>query len=151
MIYYCPVHCEFVLVCKSAHFTSQWCNQYIKISLTCGFNAYKCTLLFFFQNKCLDDTNPFCGGTDTLLWVSSDVCSGFQNQDRFLGCVLSRLCDPQIHLWCNTCWLYRSQHAGQAFLIHLLADHVSISTGGGLNSWPCMLQHSAVNHSATPV
>ena len=22
-------------------------------------------------------------------------------------CVLSALCDPQIHLWCDTCWLYR--------------------------------------------
>ena len=38
-------------------------------------------------------------------------------------CMLSHLCDPQIHLWCDTCWLYRGKHSSLAFLIHVSADH----------------------------
>ena len=41
-------------------------------------------------------------------------------------CMLPCLCDPQIHLWCDTCW----QHGSPAFLIHLPAD-MSASIGGG--------------------
>ena len=37
--------------------------------------------------------------------------------------MLSRLCDPQIHLWCNTCLLYRGQHGSLAFSIQVLADN----------------------------
>ena len=73
--------------------------------------------------------NPFCGATDTpvldfwwhLPWVS---------KPGWIPCMLSRLCDPQTHLWCNSCWLYRGQHDSWAFLIHILAD-VSASIGGG--------------------
>ena len=42
-----------------------------------------------------------------LFWTSGDVCPGFQSQGGSLFCVLFHLCDPQIHLWCNICWLYR--------------------------------------------
>ena len=54
----------------------------------------------------LVDTSPFCGAIDApvldfwwrLRWVS--------NLGLIFACVLSRLYDPQIHLWCDTCWLY---------------------------------------------
>ena len=29
---------------------------------------------------------------------------------------------PEIHLWCDTCWLYRGQHGSWAFSIHVPAD-----------------------------
>ena len=68
--------------------------------------------------------------------------------------MLSRLCDPQIHLWCNTCWLYGGQHGSRAFSIRVLAD-VSTSIGGGSGLEPMTIcaarsKHSAVNHSVTP-
>ena len=46
-----------------------------------------------------------------LLWTSGDICPGFQSQGASLFCMLSCLCDPQIYIWCNTCWLYRGQQA----------------------------------------
>ena len=53
----------------------------------------------------MEDKSLFRGATDTpgldfwwhLPWVSKLGCIPF--------CVLSRLCDPQTHLWCNTCLL----------------------------------------------
>ena len=77
--------------------------------------------LFFFS-KFLEDISPFRGATDTPLldfwwhlpWVSMPGWIPF--------CMLSHLCDPQIHLWCDTCWLYRGQHGSWAFLIPVLAD-----------------------------
>ena len=80
-----------------------------------------------------------------LFWTSCDICPGFQSHSGTL-CMLSHLCDHQIHLWCNTCWLHRSQHGSQAFLIHIFADRVSASIGGGSNPWLSMPQHSAVFH-----
>ena len=37
-----------------------------------------------------------------LFWTSGDVCPEFQSQGGSLAFVLSHLCDPQIHLWCDT-------------------------------------------------
>ena len=51
-------------------------------------------------------------------WTSGDICPGFQSQGGSL-CMLSHLCDPQIHLWCDTCWLYRGQHGSRAFCRHV--------------------------------
>ena len=70
------------------------------------------------------DTSPFHGATDThaldfwwrLPWVSKP--------GWIPCCVLSHLCDPQIHLWCNTCWLHRGQHGSRAFLIYLVVYFV---------------------------
>ena len=55
----------------------------------------------------------FMGPLIPLFWISGDVCPGFQSQGGSL-CVLSRFCDPQIHLWCDTGWLYRGQNGSQA-------------------------------------
>ena len=57
---------------------------------------------------------------------------------------------PEIHLWCDTCWLYRGQHGSWAFLIHVPTD-VSANIGRGpgrTHDCPCH-KHSAVDHSAT--
>ena len=32
----------------------------------------------FFKKKFLEDMSPFCGATDTPVWTSGDVSSGFQ-------------------------------------------------------------------------
>ena len=58
----------------------------------------------------------------------------------FKACMLSGLCDPQIHIWCKTCWLYRGQHGSWAFSIHILADHASTSIGMGSNPRPSVPQ-----------
>ena len=55
------------------------------------------------KNLSLEDISPFRGATDTpvldfwwrLPWVS---------KPGWIPCMLSRLSDPQIHLWCDTCW-----------------------------------------------
>ena len=93
------------------------------------------------------------GSLKPLVWTSGDVCPGFQSQGG-IPCVICYLCDPQIHLWCDTCWLYRGQYGSQALSIHLLAD-VSTSIGGGSGREPTTVsaarsKHSTVNHSATP-
>ena len=62
-----------------------------KHGIPCGFKYF------------LEDISPFVGPLMTLLWTSCDVCPGFQSQDGSLTCVISHLCDPQIHLWCDTC------------------------------------------------
>ena len=93
--------------------------------------------------------------TETVIFL---VCKldldKFTDQDWFLACTLSCLSTiPQIHLWCDTCWLYRDQHGGRAFLIHVPAD-MSTSTGGsGLEPTTVLAarsKHGAVKHSATP-
>ena len=43
-----------------------------------------------------------------------------------------------------------SQHGSQAFLINLLADHVSTSMRRGSNPRSSALQHNALKHSAIP-
>ena len=47
----------------------------------------------------LEDLSPFCGATDTPVWISSDVCLRFQNQAWPLTCMVYRMCNSQIHLW----------------------------------------------------
>ena len=73
------------------------------------------SFLFF---KFLEDISPFLGATDTpvLLWVMSVL--GFKARVDLFACFL----DPQIHLWCDTCWLCRGQHGSRAFSIHIHAD-----------------------------
>ena len=108
-------------------------------------------LKHFFFFKFLKDISPFRGAIDTnvldfwwyLPWVS---------KPGWIPCMLSRLCDPQIHLWCNTCRLYRGQHGSLAFLIHIPAD-VSANIGGGLGLKPTTIhatcsKHGTVHHSA---
>ena len=59
---------------------------------------------FFWRTQVL-----FLGPLMPLFWTSGDVYPGFETQGGSLACVLSRLCDPEIHFWCNTCWLFRGQ------------------------------------------
>ena len=64
--------------------------------------------------KFLYDTSTFCGATDTpvlnfwwrLLWVSKP------------GWISRLHASPQIHLWCDTCWLYRGQHGSRSRSLH---------------------------------
>ena len=101
---------------------------------------------FFTFDRGATDT-PFLDFCWRLPWVS---------KPGWIPCRLSRLCDPQIHLWCDTCWLYRGQHGSWAFSIHILADmSVSIGRGWGPRLKPMTVsaarsKHHAVNHSATP-
>ena len=71
-------------------------------------------------------------------------------------CMISHLCDPQIHLWCDTSWLYcvEVSMAAEPFLSKYHAD-VSASIGGGSRLEPttfCAIhsKHSTVYYSATP-
>ena len=57
--------------------------------------------------------------THVLFWTSCDACSGFQSLEASLASVLSHLCDPQIHLSCDTCWLYGGRLISWAFLIYI--------------------------------
>ena len=63
--------------------------------------------------KCLEDISPFCGATDTsvldfwwhLSWVSKP--GWILSLARFVTCGQR---NPNIHLWCDTCWPLYSQH-----------------------------------------
>ena len=102
-----------------------WANVYYvgSTELAADLSGSISTKDFFFE-----DISSFCGAIETpvldfcwrLPWVS---------KPGWIPCMLSCLCDPQIHLWCDTCWLYRGQHGSQVFLIHILTD-VSASIGG---------------------
>ena len=82
-------------------------------------------------------------------------CLPWVSKPGWILCVLLHLCDPQIHLWCDTCWLYRGQHGSWAFSIHILTN-VSASIGGGLgqgsNPWPS-IPHTASTalHTTRPL
>ena len=77
----------------------------------------------FFLNFCRTRV-LFVGSLIPLFWTSGDVYSGFQSQGGFLTCSLSCLhAILQIHLWCDTCWLYRGQHVSCSRCLH--AMHVA--------------------------
>ena len=81
----------------------------------------KSTCLFFFFFKFLEDMSPFCGATDTLclgLLMTSPL--GFKaRMDPSLACFVPCLpWIPEIHLWCNNCWLYRGQHGSWPRSLH---------------------------------
>ena len=59
--------------------------------------------------------------------------------DLSLACFLA-CTDPQIYLWCDTCWMYRGQHGIRAFLIHVLTDHVIMHLS--INSFPLCAKSS---------
>ena len=97
----------------------------------------------FFKKK-LDDASLFCGATDTpvldfwwrLPWVS---------KPEWIPWMLSHLCDPQIHFWCNTCWLKRGQHGhdGHSSFLTLTSNlYHSNYCMGMLNSLRCLLKIS---------
>ena len=85
----------------------------------------------FFWKKYLKDISSFCWATDNpvnflkdiisfvgplipLFWTYCDVCPGFQSQGVQQN--------PQIHLWCDTCWPLGGQHGSWAILIHVPAN-----------------------------
>ena len=77
------------------------------------------------------------GATDTPV-LDFGWCLPWVLKPGWIPSMLSCLCDPQIHLWCDTCWLYRGQHGSWAFLIHILADmfgSIGIDLGQGSNPW----------------
>ena len=89
------------------------CQALIVVMFTpseCNPRIFDNLLFCCFFLKIFGGHKHFRGATDTpalglwwrLPWVSKPGFIPF--------CVLSCLCDPQIHLWCNTCWLYRGQH-----------------------------------------
>ena len=47
---------------------------------------------------------PFVRPLVSLFWKSRDVCYGFRSHGKSLAGVLRLLRDPEIHLWCNTCY-----------------------------------------------
>ena len=48
---------------------------------------------------------------------------------------------PDIHLWCDTCWLYRGQHGSWAFSIHKLQTCLqALVEVQGSNLWPSVQQ-----------
>ena len=123
----CVWVCLCVCLCVCMCVTGQEqlvCDEWIQDILFC-FVLVSDT--FFKKN--LEDINPFRRAADTpvldfwwrLPWVP---------KPGWVPCVLSHLCDPQIHLWCDTCWLYGGQYGNWAFSIHVLAD-VSTSIDGG--------------------
>ena len=59
-----------------------------------------------------------------LFWTSGNVSPGFKARvDPSLACFVTCMqWIPEIHLWCNTCWLYGGQHGSWAFSIHVPAD-----------------------------
>ena len=59
--------------------------------------------------KFLEDISPFCGATDTPV-LDFWWCLPWSFKARVIPCVFSRLRDPQIHLCCDTYWLYRVQY-----------------------------------------
>ena len=78
------------------------------------FYGIYCWLFSFFFWKFLEDISPFRGITIHLFWTFGDVCPGVLSQGGFLTCTLSCLSTiPEIHLWCDTCRLYRGQHGSQ--------------------------------------
>ena len=85
-------------------------------------------------------------GHKSILWGHWHPCLGLPVMS-FLSfkaridplCAFPHLCDPQIHLWCDTYWLCGSKLGSQAVLIWELADHVSTSFDGGSNPWLSVL------------
>ena len=68
---------------------------------------------------------------------------GFRDRvDPLLACFLA-CSDPQIHLWCDTWWVHGGFHDSPAFLIHVLANHESITIGRGFE--PTAI-HAASQH-----
>ena len=103
---------------------------------------------FFY--KIFGGNKSFCGTTDTPV-VDFSWCLSWVSKPGWIPCMLSHLCDPQIHLWCDICWVYRGQHGSWAFLMYILAD-VSTSIGGDLEpTTVCAARnkHSTVNYSTT--
>ena len=98
---------------------------------------------FFFFNFCRTQV-LFVGPLIPLFWTSGDVCPGFQSQGGFLACTLSCLCaSPQIHLWCDTCWLYRGQHGSQSHSLHA-TEVAAVGWWDGI--WSRDLLHSMQTH-----
>ena len=51
-------------------------------------------------------------------WIPSLAC-----------CVACTQWNSQIHLWCDRCWPFGSQHGGRAILIHVLQALVRLDSG----------------------
>ena len=87
---------------------------------------------------CHADISPFRGATDShvldfwwcLTWVSKPEWIPF--------CMLSRLCDPQVHFWCNTSWLYGGPPKKKLLYcvrMPVTHHHISRCTQYPFNTW----------------
>ena len=78
--------------------------------------SYRCSTPSVVKNgwlfkKKLEDISPFRGATDIpLFWTCGDVCPVWSSD----------------HLWCDTCWLFRSDFPQQSFIL-LSFNHRLIS------------------------
>ena len=112
-----------------------WSSTTYQVSLKC----------FFFL--IFEDISPFRGATDTPV-LDFWWCLPWVSKPGWIPSMLFHLCDPLIHLWCDTCWLHRGQHGSWAFLIHILTDlSTSIDGGSGqTGAWthncPCRTQQA---------
>ena len=94
--------------------TKDFCKQFID-ERRCDSSQID-TCLTCFLLKFLEDIIPFRGALTPLFWTFGDVYPGFQSQGGFFACTLSYLhAIPQIHLWCDPCWLYRGQHGSRVY------------------------------------
>ena len=123
----------------SPHPNSIACACYVVVVHAGGLSCFY-QIFGGYQSYSWDHWYPYFG----LLVMSA---LGFKARvDPF--CMLSHLFDPQIHISCDTCWLYWGQHGSWAFLIHIPAD-VLASFGGGSGLEPTTV-HAACSKRENP-
>ena len=66
---------------------------------------------FLYQNLLNWSSSTSVGQLIPLFWW----CLPWVLKLEWILCVLSCPCDPQIHLWCDTCRLQRGQHGSRTF------------------------------------
>ena len=91
---------------------------------------------FFF--KFLEDISPLCGATDSPV-LDSWWCEPLVSKPGWiplLACFVTYMQqNPQIQLWCNTCWPLGGQYGSQVVLIYVLAYfHFVFETYLGVHS-----------------
>ena len=106
----------------------QWIRKFFVNIYRNGESSHKNTLLWLSQNhKSMETffskkrTGKNFGGQKSFSWGQWYPCFDFWwrlpwvSKPGWIPCMLDCLCDPQIHLWCDTYWLKRGQHGRQAF------------------------------------
>ena len=93
-----------------------YCDTFILISLWFSRKINKLKKLHFKPRRSSRMSLYRC-------YAACNIWADFQSQGRSHTCMLSCMCDPWIHLWCNTCWMYWGPLGSQVFSIHVLADY----------------------------
>ena len=106
---------------------------FLFFSDTYTFNFFPDSIVNLPQHfKIFVDTSPFSGATDTpcfRLLVTSAMGYKARMESLLLCFLTCAQWIPQIHPFCDTCWLYSCQHGSRGFSSHVLVD-ISTSTGG---------------------